>query len=193
MTQMTDSKEQTTKIKEAEKGFTIIELLVCAAVIFLLLGFAFAGYARLNQRQILISSGLTMKNIIRDVQSKAYNGELDCGADRCDCSPTSSSSLRGWYVDFDSRQIYGECVSSVLPNPPITFSPRPFSLSAEINVTPYITPPATKIMFRYHPPGVDKSAVICLSNKNLDPLSSFYAIQVTEAGEISDSEKEQCP
>jgi len=177
----------------SDKGFTIIELLVSIAVIFMLMGFVFASYARLNQRQTLLAAGQTMKNILRDAQSRAYTGEMDCSEGKCDCSVGTSRSLIGWYADFLTKEINGECKTSL--GETIPFSSKPFSLQDEINITPYTTPPTIpeKILFRNYPVGVDKSATICLSTANLS--DSYYKIIITQAGEISDTGKLEstCP
>lgn len=164
-----------------KQGFTIIEVLVSITVIFIIMGITFASYASLNQRQQLVSAGQTLKNTIRDAQSRAYTNELDC--DVCNCDITTIRSLKGWYVDFASRKIYGECTGK--SEPIITFSPRPFDLSAKITMVPFITPAAPlQIIFRNSPPSSDKDATICLSQSNLE--SSFYVIRLTSVGNISD-------
>jgi len=179
------TKWQTHEMKfQISKGFTLIEILVTTVVILILLGISLAGYASFNQRQILISAGQTMKNIIRDAQSRAYNNETDCGV--CDCSVSASSNLVGWYVDFTTAQIYGQCKIGIETN---TFSPNPsevgknFGLSTEILVTPYLTPP-TQLLFKSYPPSVSQPATICLSKSNLSGF--YYKIKVNEAGDISD-------
>lgn len=162
----------------SQSAFTLIELVVSMAVIFILVGLSFAGYASLNQRQILISAGQTLKNVIRDAQSRAYNNEIDCNI--CNCTINQTANFVGWYVDFGSKTIYGQCgTSSFGP-------PRSFNLSDEIIITPYLTPPATppvKLLFKNSPPGVSQGATICLSKSN---LGNFYTIRVSSAGVVSD-------
>ncbi|MBM3282808.1 prepilin-type N-terminal cleavage/methylation domain-containing protein [Candidatus Gottesmanbacteria bacterium] len=176
----------------SDKGFTIIELLVSIAVIFMLMGFVFASYARLNQRQTLLAAGQTMKNILRDAQSRAYTGEMDCNY--CDCPLSTLRSLNGWYVDFPNSKIYGECKNKTGLGD-VQYSNKPFGLHNEVIITPYITPAAADrvLIFRYNPVGVDKSATICLSTANLS--DSYYKIIITQAGEISDTGKLEstCP
>lgn len=164
-------------------GFTLIELIVSMAVIFILIGISFAGYASLNQRQTLVSAGQTMKNVIRDAQSRAYNGEVDCSV--CNCSVSQTSNFVGWYVDFGSKTIYGQCGTS-------SFSNRPFGLSDEIVITPYLTPPV-KILFKRSSAGVDQAATVCLSDNNL--AGNFYPVRISSAGVVSDDSglKAVCP
>jgi len=163
-------------------GFTTIELLVSITVVFIIMGLTFASYASLNQRQKVVSAGQTMKNTIRDAQSRAFTNEIDCNV--CNCDVTTSQSLKGWYVDFARREIYGECASSGA-GPIITFSPRPLDVSSEIVITPHVTPVTTpRVMFRSSPPSSDKAATICLSQSNLS--NSFYVVRITSAGYISD-------
>lgn len=164
---MTDIKKIT------DNGFTLIEIMVSITVIFLLISITFAGYARLNLRQNLISSGQTMKNILRDTQSRAYNGEIDCAV--CDCTPISSSSLTGWYADFSAKEIYGMCGTNV-------FMIKPFNLADDIVIN--VTPPSG-VLFSHFPPSASQKTTICLSNNNLS--GSFYNITIEKSGEISDS------
>ncbi len=158
----------------ARSAFTLIELLVSMAVIFILIGLSFAGYASLNQRQTLISAGQNLKNIIRDAQSRAYNGEVDCTT--CNCLVSQPTNFVGWYVDFNSKTFYGQCGSS-------TFGTRSFNLSDEIIITPYLTPPV-KLLFRGSPPGASQQATICLSENSLS--GNFYPVRVSSAGVVSD-------
>jgi len=157
-------------------GFTLIEIIVSLAVISLIVGITIAGYSRLNQRQNLISAGQTMKNILRDAQSRAYNGEIDCII--CNCSVGSSERLIGWVVDFTNRNIFGRCDSKTFPS---TF--LPFKLSDDINIV--IIPPAiTSLLFHSYPPSVSNSVTICLSDSNLASL--YYKINVEGSGKIQD-------
>ncbi len=163
-------------------GFTMIEILVAITVIFLLVGFGFAGYASYNQRQILISSGQTLKNLIRDAQSRAYNNEIDCTPGICDCTTSSGQNLTGWYVDFSNKSIYGKCGNN--PN----FFEKPFNLSNDITIVVYMTPAPiqpVRLLYKNSPPSVSQSTVVCLSESNL--ANSYYSISVNNAGVVTDS------
>lgn len=155
-------------------GFTLIELLVSIAVILIVSGLSFASYSETDKRQKLISAGQTMKNILRDAQSRSYNGEVDCSI--CGCSPTTSSTLTGWYVDFTQKKIYGQCLGT-------NFSETNFGLEDEIVMTPHLTPPAM-LLFQSYPPSPSQKATICLSSGNL--TGKYYLIYVNEYGDISD-------
>lgn len=157
-------------------GFTIIELLISVGIISILVGFSFAGYAKLNQRQTLISSGQNLKNIIRDAQSRVTNNEIDCTL--CDCTVSGSTSFNGWSVDFANKRIYGSCGVT-----PTVYLEKPFNLSGDIIITPYVTP-ASELVFKNNPPSASSRAVICLSHSNLS--STFYVVRVSETGAISD-------
>lgn len=157
-------------------GFTIIELIVSISIILLITSLSYAGYASLNKRQEVLSSGQTMKNILRDAQSRAFNGEINCNL--CDCQATGGQILTGWYVDFSAKEIYGQCE-------PLIFDRTAFGLPPEINI---IIDPVTinGILFTADPPGADENVTICLSHSLL-PAGFYYKINVNRAGDISDS------
>ncbi len=155
-------------------GFTIIEILVALTIIFIFISFGFAGYASFNQKQTLISGGQTLKSIIRDAQSRAYNNEIDCTPGVCNCGAGSNGNLTGWYVDFDRKSIYGECGSN-------RFGEKPFSMSADVTIIPVPTN-LGNLLYRSLPPSVSQSAVICLSTSGL-----LYSITINNAGVVTDS------
>ena len=153
-------------------GYNLIELLVAISIILLILGFSFSGYARLARRQKITSAGQNLKNMLRDVQSRVYNGEVDCTV--CDCSPSSGVLSEGWFVDFADKIYYGFCKGA-------SFSVKPFNLSAET----VISASSQILHFRSNPQGVNHDATICVSILNQE--NSFYIIQVSKSGEISDT------
>ncbi|MBI3955489.1 hypothetical protein HY338_03525 [Candidatus Gottesmanbacteria bacterium] len=162
--------------KSKFSGYTFIEVLVSVAVIFIIVSVTFAGYARLNQRQTLISAGQTLKNILRDAQSRAYTGEVDCSV--CNCNVGASLNSVGWYADFaaPTPMIFGNCGDN------IDFSVKNFGLPNGIMVN---ASPVTKILFRSRPLGVDNPVTVCLTLNNL--TNNYYKITVGPSGEISDS------
>lgn len=168
---------------DSSSGFTLIELMISLAIIVTLLGVTFASYARLQQRQILLGAGATLKNVLRDVQSRAVTGEIDCVV--CDCGAPAGQLFSGWLLDISTRELYGKCGAS-------QFSNKSFQLHTDIIVTSNITPP-TQLLFKSFPPGVDQSAIFCLSHPNL--TDQFYRIQVDPGGEISGSDGivDNCP
>jgi prepilin-type N-terminal cleavage/methylation domain-containing protein len=161
---------------QPNRGFTLIELLIVIAVIFIIIGIIFSNYARFNQRQQLIGAGQTLENNLRDTQSRAYNGEMDCGV--CDCDSTTTS-LSGWYADFTAGNIYGVCKAPDGAYP--TFSPQSLGLAANITVVP---DPASRILFRYYPPGIDRSTTLCVSQAGF--ADNYYKISVYSSGDITD-------
>jgi prepilin-type N-terminal cleavage/methylation domain-containing protein len=179
------------KIAYFSSGFTMIEILVTIVVVLIIAGLTFAGYASLNERQKLISAGQTMKNVIRDAQSRAFNGEMDCNLGVCDCSVSSTEKLVGWYVDLTNRQIYGQCDSTSFPDPP-----QSFSFADEIIITPYLTPVSSqpiRLLFQSSPPSSQSVGTLCISNRNLS--SYFYPVRLNRAGMVSDEGGlvETCP
>lgn len=171
-----NSIRQLAEQKSNLSGFTFIEVLITVAVIFIVISITFAGYARLNQRQTLISAGQTMKNLLRDAQSRTYNGEVDCNT--CDCN--TGDNFEGWYADFVSKSIYGQCVDNLRVTR--NFSEKSFSLPENISIT---VAPSNKILFRSNPIGVDNVYTICMSDEKLP--DSYYKINVNASGEIVDS------
>lgn len=158
-------------------AFTIIELLISTAIIAILVGASFAGYARLNQRQTLISAGQNLKNILRDAQLRAVNRELDCGEGKCNCDAGADTGFSGWYVDFADKKIYAKCGD-------YQFGDKAFGLSSEIGITPNITPVGSPLIFTNNPPGVSAKSTICVKHNNVE--AAFYVIRVKETGAVSD-------
>lgn len=157
-------------------AFTIIELLISISIISILIGVSFAGYAKLNQRQSLISSGQDLKNIIRDAQSRVISNEIDCTL--CDCTSSGNTSYNGWSVDFTNKRIFGSCGVT-----PTIFFAKSFNLSSNIIITPYITP-ASELIFKNNPPNASSKGTICVSHSQLS--STYYVIRVKDTGTISD-------
>ena len=153
-------------------GFTLIEIIVVVGVISILVSVSFSGYAVFTQRQKLMSDGQTFKNTLRDVQSRSYNGEVDCNV--CSCSAANSKSLDGWFVNLVSRQFYGQCGG-------VNFSLTGLKLSddAVIDTNNNI------IQFVNDPPRVNIETNICLSLSSLS--GKYYRIEVSTSGDISDT------
>lgn len=153
-------------------GYNLIELLIAISIILLILGFSFSGFARLTKRQKVNSAGQNLKNMLRDVQSRVYNSEVDCTI--CECSPVSGKLTEGWYVDFSNKIYYGFCSGN-------SYSVKPFNFSAET----VITASPQLLLFRQNPQGVSSDATICVSIIN--QANSFYIIRISKSGEISDT------
>ncbi|OGG15589.1 hypothetical protein A3D77_02735 [Candidatus Gottesmanbacteria bacterium RIFCSPHIGHO2_02_FULL_39_11] len=170
------------------KGFSFVEILVVTGVISILVGVSVAGYKQFNERQKLIAAGQEMKNIIRDAQSRAYTGEIDCSDLACGCMSTSfgydpsSSYLTGWRVDFNGRTIEGVCTNGN------TFSQKTFdsfSLSPEVTIAQHPGPNPTGVLFRPFPSSVSNEATVCIRSDGLSDQE--YAITVRDGGTITDS------
>lgn len=158
-----------------QSGFTIVELLITITVLSILVGVSFANYSKTNQRQLLIAAGETIKNTLRDAQSRAYTGEIDCSV--CDCTAQTGSHIDGWSVDITQKTLYGQCSAG-------EFSSTPFTVDDDIVITSY-TQPEGPIFFRRYPPGAQATGTICLSHRDLP--NSYYSVTISASGEISDA------
>lgn len=87
-------------------GFTLIELMVVAAMVGVLTTIGVASYNTFNDQRIVRRAADEVKTYLRVAASKAKNGEKDCSA--CLCT-TSNYPLDGWYIDFTNKRIYGTC------------------------------------------------------------------------------------
>ena len=170
------------KFSFSKYGFTFLELVITIAVLSILIGAAFTNYSRFNQRQGLIAGGQTMKNVLRDAQSRTFTSEVDCSA--CNCTASDRSEFSGWFVDFTRREIYGQCEDQ-------TYSEKPFGLASDIFIAVY--PSVDGFLFRATPPGVSSQVTICLTKSDTPGL--FYKLIVESSGNILDSGKldETCP
>ena len=154
-------------------AFTIIELIIVIGLITIFVSLSYAGYATFTQRQKLLTAGQTMKNILRDVQSRSFNNESDCSV--CNCDDPSATTQVNWIVDMVEREFYGQCGAN-------NFSVTSFKLADEIQ----LTADNNTIQFFDNPPRVNMSTTICLSLSGLP--SRFYEISLSNSGDISDSE-----
>lgn len=154
-------------------GFTIIEIIIAIAIITILLALSYSGYATFSTRQKLISSGQNLKNLLRDVQSRTFNNEVDCSV--CTCNSPTINSLDAWVVDLQNRVFYGKCQNN-------TFLSTALNIQADIT----ISSDNTKVEFLSSPPRASDDVGICLSTAGLS--NSFYRIDVSRSGDISDSE-----
>lgn len=167
------------------KGFSLIEIIVVVGVISILMGTSIAGYRQFNERQKLIAAGQQMKNIIRDAQSRAYTGEINCSS--CGCTPTSpgynpsSSYLSGWRVDFGGKKVEGVCANTT-PFTTKTFSS--YSLSSDVTLTQPVGVP-TGVLFKPFPATVTSPSTICVSSTTLS--GQYYNIGIRAGGTITDS------
>ncbi len=175
--------QPTTNNEQLNDGFSLIELLVSISVILILVGISFAGYSRLTIKQNLTSAGLLLKNVIRDAQSRAFNGEIDCS--KCGCSPGSGSTFVGWILDFTPKSIYGLCGAST------TFSNTPFTLPQGIELITTSDPIQFNSSTYTVKTTTGNPAVICLYNPNIG--NNYYRITLNTAGVIEEKIDTVCP
>lgn len=159
--------------KQPNLGFTIIEIVVVIGLITIFVSLSYAGYATFTQRQKLITAGQTLKNTLRDVQSRSFNNEVDC--DICNCTDPAADILESWNTDLSLHQFYGVCQGR-------NFSITDLKLSDEI----VLNTNNSLIQFFDNPPRVNTDTVICISL--IDLSSRYYRIDVSRSGDISDSE-----
>lgn len=155
-------------------GFTILEILITITIMSLFIGGAFVGFSNFSKRQKVIAAGETLKNTLRDIQSRVTTGETDCSV--CDCS-TGGNISDGWWVDFSAMEYYGECQNT-------EYFRQPFALSAGTVITAQITPPY-QMRFRPPPAGIDNAGTVCVSHPDLS--DSYYKVRVESSGNITDT------
>lgn len=158
--------------KQSNFGFTIIEIVVVIGLITIFISLSYAGYATFTQRQKLISAGQTLKNILRDVQSRSFNNEADCSI--CNCTDPAVNVLESWNADLTQKQFYGVCQGR-------NFSLMEFKIPDEIEINSN----NSLIQFFDNPPRVNTDTIICISL--IDLPSRYYLINVSRSGDISDS------
>lgn len=156
------------------RGFTIIEILVTITIVSLFVGATYAGFSQFSKRQSLIAAGQTLKNILRDAQSRAFTGETDCTI--CDCT-VNSTGAQSWYADFVTRELYGKCSGN-------TFFHTKFGIADNITITSLMTP-NQGVLFRLPPAAVTPTGTVCLSTTDLPGY--YYQVHVDESGNVSDS------
>ena len=150
-------------------GLTLIEILVVTTILIMLIGGSIAGYGSFNQKQRLISSGLTLKNTLRSAQSKAFTGETPC---------STPIPLIGWNVDLDNRSVYATCgYTTPSPGPTVKFTLQP-------NITIAATP-SIPIVFSNFPQRVNIEETICLNNTQLN--NRYYQLGIQTSGNIKDT------
>lgn len=149
------------------QGFTLIELLVVITITGLFFGGAIAGFGSFRNKQTQNQDGLTMKNILRAAQGKAFNG------DKFGCTRIyPNDGLVGWFVDINAKTMYGMCGNQI-------FGTTSFQLLNQSGITSTVNP----ISFTTIPKGAS-AATVCVANPN---ASGSFRIQVSAAGDISDT------
>lgn len=150
----------------AQRGFTLIEMLVAITIMLLLFGIGIVSYLRFDSRQQLIQAGEELKSDLRIAQARARTGDRPDGCDR----------LLAYEVAFTSDQTYE--VREIC-EPPITSvrSEGVFKRGVRISAIP-----ASPIAFRSVHGGVDNPQTFELV---LDSSDLRWQVSVTAGGEIS--------
>lgn len=155
-------------------GFTILEILITITIMSLFVGGAFVGFSSFSKKQKVVAAGETLKNTLRDVQSRVTTGEIDCSV--CNCT-TSGGQSDGWAIDLTAKEYYGECQGN-------QYYRKSFNLSSDTVITALITPPF-RMHFRPPPASVENFGTICVSNPDLS--GAYYRVRVESSGNITDS------
>lgn len=154
---------------QSKAGFTLIELIVVAAIIVTLTGLGIAGYNSFNQKQILKQSAEEVKSNLRDAQNRALSGEKvypDC----------DNRVLNYWVFTITSATEYkieGSCDSS-------TFGSKSFTLPNGLT----FTTTGINIYFKPLAHGTTNSTTVTIT---LSQSSSGNTISLTvsPSGEIT--------
>ncbi len=149
---------------KAPSGFTLIELLVSVAIIIVMTGGVIVNYNTYNDSQKVRAAALTIKNNLRFVQSRAYNGE----------KPASGcTELRGYQVSFTATTYIVQAMCSG----GLAGAAQDFSLDTGITFSPV---PAT-ITFRVLSRGIDTDTTIKAVGS-----SKSYQFLVSRSGDMSE-------
>jgi prepilin-type N-terminal cleavage/methylation domain-containing protein len=169
------------------KGFTLIEVLVVAAITVLITGFLISNFSRL--RVDLNQTTLTVQDAIREAQSQALSGELISGTYRCGYGIHFDSTGYLLYAGPDSSTVV--CANqnpnyepgtdtivraALLPNNLLEFVlPAPDIFFAPPNPTTFINGVSA--------PGTD-TVILIRRQGAACPSSDCRGIRVTTAGQI---------
>lgn len=99
----------------AGAGFTLIEILVSVAIIFLLTGLTLAGYGAFNKKQTVETAAYQLASDLRLAQQKAISGEKPVGC---------AGDLQSWQTVISSGSYYSTAIctdASPAPLPVIAF------------------------------------------------------------------------
>lgn len=115
-----------------ENGVTLIELLVVMAITSILIGSVFAGYRTFDNRQRVKQAALTLKNNLRQAQTKAIAVDI----------PSGCANLNSMNVEFVSDTTYNiiyDCDDPDTPGtePNIKYLNQDFVLPNGIEFTSY--------------------------------------------------------
>lgn len=147
---------------KAPNGFTLIELLVVSIILLTLSGAVLVNYNSYNENQRAHQAVLTLKNNLRFVQSRAYNGE----------KPDDCTRLDGYGVSFatTSYTMQAQCVGLPAGQPQQVF------LAGGLVFSPVPSP----MLFRILSGGLDSDVTITIVG-----ISRSFQVVVSKSGDIS--------
>jgi len=159
--------------KNKSFGFTLIELLIVTGIIILLSGIGLASYHNFSENQMVTKALEEVKSKTRAAASSAVNNEKDCnvcGGSDNDCKTKDGDLLlKGWYVDFAEKKIYGQCEDE-------TFGDNDFTDMDNFTIS--TTPSTSKILFKTLGQGTDITgqgvAVTISFNEDSSKQESFF-------------------
>lgn len=157
-----------TRWKHLLSGFTLVELMVVVAIVSMLSVVGIVSYNSFSNKQQIVQAGRTMKEVLRDAQSRAFTGEY------AGC-PTPPNTLKGWQVDFSNSSMAAVCTI------PVAQPTVKYDLRAIVTVTA-----PNPLIFTSFPKGTNNPSTIsvCLTQPEITP--PYYKINVDPNGNIND-------
>ena len=149
------------------KGFTLIEFTIAITIGMMLIGTGLVSYGDFNKRQTVKTSAQELKNFLRNIQSKALQGEKPIGV--------VCTILNGYQITISQASVdaHANCSNGNGPTE---------SLDAPSNVAFSAT--QGSFMFKVLGEGVNEQSFI-----NVSGFSSTYQYQlvVNPGGEVQDN------
>jgi len=165
-----------------KNGFTLIELLVVIVIASFLTGGALATFNRFNEREKLKAAALTIKTVLREIQTQVLAAEKDPIA-------CQAKTLDYWCADLLSKTTYGHCGGED-PLTSTNFGIKKIDLPTSVTLSfysPEVGNPedTNRAIIRFKPmtQGVENGSIICLSSSG---SNQKYKLQVSTSGEIAD-------
>jgi len=83
-----------------ESGFTLLEILISAAILSVIVGGGISAYSRFAKRQVVVNAGSEFVVAVRDVQKRAQSGLKPAVCE------TAGLTLVGWRVNRNGANQY---------------------------------------------------------------------------------------